>query len=554
MVLNSGEEIWTRLAESEPLRVRRIKVKSLSKRTLLAAAMAVAAALPAAAQVTTSATNRCTSQLILDAASGAEVYTLRVQGSNVNSYSDWGFDVRNKGGMRTQTLADVVGRTVTRPANDREFASGGGSDIEYVIITLPPQAAGEATRMMIDSGRADNAVMGAGTWHYVGAGMGWTATPTLPSARGTRAAAGGGFNGGELQFGMFAEVNTMTLATGCFIGGAETRPGAPAGRVPGLIVGYNVFRIPGAIGTVPAPADFMANGSWQYYIDVTQFDNDADAGGLTMPQRPATAASDNLPDDLAGLQNPSVASFYDGNERLFFQDTPFLPNGMARTFQGGASAAVVDQGYWYAVQPVVSQGTLVNATAYNPQGFTNNASTTFFGNHVISIATTGGGTWEGIDLDLDGTPEFLNPQVAAGIQGLGLTNRSQPLLSTPVFADLSTAALPAGTQVVMTAEQTGSRVNIEFSMGLTAGDVRGFNVYRLGGDARDIVNKELIPAQSGEGSVYSVVDDAIGTVRRVRRDATFQYELEIVYDDGSTRTFGPFDVVTPGRETGRRTR
>jgi hypothetical protein len=520
--------------------------------------MSAAVVLPASAQVVHVATNGCASALNLDvAASGAEIYTLRVSGSNPNSYNDWGFDVRNKSGptARTQALADVVGRTVTRPANDKYFASTSGSDIEYVIITLPPQNPGEATRMIFDSGRADVSGMGAGTWHRVGANMGWTATPTNALARGTRAA-GGGFNGAELQFGLFTEVNTTSLAAGCFIGGAEPRPGAPAGRVPGLIVGYNVFRLQGAAGTPPSLAAFVAAGSWQYYVDATTFSNAADATGLSMPQRPGgTAAGDTAPDDLAGFQNPDVASFYNGDERLFFQDTPFLPNGGSRSFVGGAAPAVENQGYWYAVQPVVSVGPMyTNATAFTGVGFTNNDTTTFFGNHVINVNLTGGGTWQGIDLDLDGTPEFLNPQVAAGIEGLGLTNNSLPLLSQPVFADLSTAALPAGTQVVLTAEQTGSRVNIEFSMGLTAGNVTGFNVFRVADGSREIVNKELIPAQSGEGSVYTVVDDAVGTVRRVRRDATYRYELEIVYADGTTRTVGPFDVVTPGRETGRRTR
>lgn len=534
-------------------------MKSSLSRFTTAGAMLLAVAAPALAGVNGRTTTRCTAPLQIETdATGAEVYTLRLQGATPASYTDYGFDLSGKTTMAasaTPTICRLAsGFTWTRDDNDREFATAAPSDVEYVIVTLPPEAAGGAGRLLIDSGVQSDPTMDSGTWQYVGAGNGWTATPTLPGARGTKASAGG-FNGAELQIGIVSELEPAgraPLGTNCFIGGNAPRPGAAATGPNGLIVGYNVYRVAGTAAAPPALAAFMDNAAWQYYIDVTQFDTDMDAGGLTAPQRdqmpPVTATSDNAPDDLAGLQN-SDGVFYTGEERLFFQDTPFLPSGAMRTFQGGASAAVENSGYWYAAQPVLSMGSLMN-TAFNGIGFTNNG--VFNGNHVIPVTVTGG-SWQGIDLDLDGTPEFLNPQVQAGIQGLGLTNRSLPLLSQPVFADTATAALPADVQVTLNAEMTGSRVNIEFSLGLTSSDVRGFNVYRLGGAERALVNKTLIPSQAGEGSVYSVVDDAIGTARRVRREATFQYELEVVYGDHA-RTYGPFDITSAGREGGRRTR
>lgn len=514
---------------------------------VLAATLPVTAlAVPMVGRVTT----RCTAPLSVATDSVmAEVYAVKIVSSSPVSYTDWGFDLSGKGGLADNAFVILTGFSYTLDDNARALQAPG--DVYYVFVTAPPEAAGGACRLLVDSDSATRSAgaMGAATTQYVGARQGWlvappantTAVPTQPAGlpNGT-----GPLTGVSVSFGTVAEINNTTLGAGCTIGGELNDPNLGAGR--GAIIGYNVWRVTGAMGAPPAPAAFLGAGNWSYFVPSTSFNPAADATGLTAPQRDTgmTAGSDLTPNDLAGIQNPD-GTFYTGDETLFFQDSGSNPDGSGRLAGTGAAPAAAT-GYWYAVQPVVGVGTNVVATAFNGIGFTT-GSAQFFGNHVIMA-----GGYPAVDLDLNGTPEFINPQINAGIQGLGLTNQNAPLLSAPVFVDTSTANLPAEGQVSVTARMDGANVAISFSAGLEPANVLGYNVYRVAGDIRNKVNTELLAA-GGEGSVYRVVDQALSTSRRVRRDTATQYLVEIVYDGAASRFVGPFDVQMT-QETGRRTR
>lgn len=524
-------------------------MKRSSTRFILAAATMLAAALPAMAQVgmVGRATNQCTSVLrIADVANNAEVYVMK-QTPSGTGYTDWVWDINSKAGGSTTTAVTLNGFSYTVDPNHR--AAQSLSDAYYVYITLPPDATG-AGRLLTDNDTPMNSsgAMGSATWQYVGARMGWTLAPVGPTAVGVPGNGGAaGIVGLNASFGTIAETNTTALGTGCTIGGAVADPSVPGTTLAG-IKGYNVYRIPGMMASPPVgPAPFAVAGAFQYYVPLDSFTPVADQGGLMMPTRPATAPSDTRPNDLAGIQNLD-GNFYTGDEVLVFQDTANNPDGTARPAGAGA-APMVNAGYWYAVQPVVGMGNTMVGTAFNGIGFTNNSATTFNGNHVIMV-----NGYQAIDLDIDGTPEFYNPNASVGVNGLGLTNDSLPLLSAPFFGNTAMAALPAGEQVTFSADLAGSIVNISFTLGLEGANVLGFNVFRIVGGEREKVNEQRIAAQGGEGSVYSVVDTAFSSARRVRRDASAQYELEIVYDGAPSRVVGPFQVTTSGRETGRRTR
>ena len=132
---------------------------------------------------------------------------------------------------------------------------------------------------------------------------------------------------------------------------------------------------------------------------------------------------------------------------------------------------------------------------------------------------------------------------------------SLPALSAPVFGRVDPAA--AVSPIVFNAQHSGADVNITLTTALEAGNVQGFNVFRVVGDSRVQVNDQLILARGGEGNVYTIVDSAAATATRraVRGDAQAQYLVEVVYNDGTASRFvGPFAVDAQRDTSGRRTR
>jgi hypothetical protein len=501
----------------------------------------------AVAQVYGRATDRCRSPLDLeDDATGAEVYTVRISRSNPSTYSDYGFDLTSKGGSATPALCDLSGSTWVRPANDREF-DWQWVDV-FVFVTLPPLGPGEPGRLLVDSGRADTLYARETTWHEVGSGDGWTTAPRRPRAVPARSGRDDGLAAVHVEFGAVAEVNATELARECTIGGDSWIWDSATRTRHGLLSGYNVYRLPGAGGSPPDTTAYLAPDAWQYFVPLGSFLEAADATGLSMPQRegmpPATAASDLAPNDLAGMQNPD-GTFFTGDELLLFQDSPALPDGSPRDSLHG-TAPRVDNGYWYSVQPVISVGSLSNS-AFDGIGFTNNL--VFVGDHVMTL----GNGVQGIDMDLDGRPEFYNPQVAAGIQGLGLTNADLPLLSAPFFVDTTSVLLPAVEQVALTAWLDARPPRLVLSVGLEGTDVLGYDVWRLTDTGRSRVNANFLRAEGAEAATYEIVDPVLAARRSTRRTSWPRYEVEVLRTDGTATVPGPFDPMTPLGTTSRRT-
>lgn len=324
-------------------------------------------------------------------------------------------------------------------------------------------------------------------------------------------------------FAPFAELNDVDQG-GWSWGGAAADPGSP---LPdgGFIVGYNVYRMEDA-GGAPDVATLGAMANWVGFVPMN-FDmtvGDTGAGGVDAP------ADGNAAGDFAGMQNADAAA-YTGDEVLLFQDGAQTARDGATLNPNAADPTLV---YWYAVQPVV-RGAVADFTAVNIAGQGVNDYTIMGGNAV--------------DLDLDGTPEFWSPNEAAGINGLGLTWNNLPLLS-PV-AQTDPARLPATGYLGLDVEMGRRGVELSLNAALEAGNVLGYNVYRLAGESRELVNESLIAARGGNGNSYSIVDDRFAG----RRARTLAYEVEVVYNDGSDAgTFGPFEAETATRGSARRSR
>jgi hypothetical protein len=147
----------------------------------------------------------------------------------------------------------------------------------------------------------------------------------------------------------------------------------------------------------------MQPGAWPCHVDLDSFDALPDEGGSTVPQRddvpPRMAASDRIPNDLAGIEDPdNVHSI--GDETLIFQDGAAQSDGTPRPGVFG-TPPLLGQGYWYTVQPVLStRGIGPTATAFNGIGFA--GEIVFADNHAMNVGGVQG-------IDLDGSPSSTSP-------------------------------------------------------------------------------------------------------------------------------------------------
>lgn len=519
-------------------------------RFLLVGAVAATLAVPASAQVLVQgrvAEPGCTGVVsdISAAPFGGELYVFKVA-SAASSSTDVLFDLSNKGGMAAGGALVGGSGPWSVPPNWRNPQAP--DDVHYAIITLGPDATA-ANRVYLDSGTISPFNYGFAMYQTVGdslptgtdAGIGLTlpgATQyTVDLGAGSADFPQAGSGGITVAFSPLAEVNRTSLSGPCTIAGDTDAAGDPDG-IRGLVIGYNVYRLPDA-GGAPTAADFQ-NGGFQYFIDLTTFDpqtSDSTPGGPGMD-----APTDMGLGDLAGMQNPD-GDMYTGDEVLIFQDTDSNTIAGSGTVvpRTTGSAPVLGTTYWYAFQPVVAG----MVSQYASVGFAN-GSGAFPGDHTMDLDMNG--MADAVDLDLDGTPEFISPQAEAGLPGLGLTWNSQIVISNPQQG--SFANLPAGGQISLTGAPTEDGVSIQFSTGLESGDVAAYNVYRVAGDSRVQVNREPILPIGGESNVYQVVDGRTGRAR-VARGGIYRYVVETVYGDGSTTEAGPFEVQI-GEERGAR--
>jgi hypothetical protein len=447
-----------------------------------------------------------------------------------------------------------------------------GADVHYAIVTYAPLGPGQAGRMSIDSATVAEFDAGIAKIQTVGnsipmgelnsigltiPGTSATFPVTLRSGVTKSFPAGSTSNGINIAFAPIVDVNdTGAVATGCSWGAKNADPldmTDPA-HVRGAIIGYNIYRIPGTAGTVPTPADFKAAltdanpaSGWVGFMDVRtlhQATPDGNPGSAGTPS-PIEVSSGT---DIAGMQNPNGIA-YDADEVMIFQDS----SESTRSRPGGAPLQPnLTQDYWYAVQPcMVGKVSDFQAAAWTPNDFMS-------GDHRCDI--DGDGMFDGVDLDISppapcnvATIDFISPQAEFGIDGLGLTNNSLPLLSAPMFFD-HTRALPATGGVSVVATLSGSDVSIQLTTGLEGRSIAGYNVYRQMGAQRVRVNAQPILAQGAESNVYSLLDTAVSSARGPRATSV-QYMVETVYSDGTASTFaGPFTVDLQAQQPARRRR
>lgn len=521
-----------------------------SLRHALLAAASVSLASLAAAQTPVSAyplEDDCATP-IDNLAEMGELYAVKVGGA---SMTDWLVDTTTKGGASIGLAAlSNVGWLV--PSN--WAVPEAPTNNVHVFITFPN---GE---VVIDSGNI-GATLGTfnfekrqsvGNWIPAGqlASRGVT-LPTDGSQYSLNLGAGSksfpfGANGAVMvAFAPLVEVNnTDPSGNNCTWGGEVgdmNASGTAAGQ--GIISGYNVYRMAGTMGAPPTRAAIGAAANWAYYLDLRTINMaGADTPGSGPPGDGTNAPTDSSADnDLTGWDNDD-GTIYTADEVVIFSDQNSNPDGSGRA--GGVAGPTAGQGYWYAFQPCVN-GQVSDFTSSPIAGGAPS-------DHRLDL--DGDTMMDAVDLDgVTTSPEFISPQAEAGLRGLGLTHGGAPLLSAPVFGQLNPAA--AAGRLDLTALLEGSNVNITFTTAIEAQNVLGFNVFRVEGGVRSKVNDQIIAARGGEGSVYSVVDRAEGTSRRVRRDATSQYEVDVVYNDGTpTLTVGPFAVTTARNDGGRRVR
>jgi hypothetical protein len=501
-----------------------------------------------------------------------ELYATKFTNSGSAERDDILYDLRAKGGGQAEVGPagpQYNGGTWIIPPNWKQAQAA--TDVHFVIVTYPPLGPGQpgrftidsATQVLFDAGIVKFQEVGnsipVGNLNSVGLTISGSSTPFTVNVRPATPKtfpAGTTSNGINVAFAPAIDVNDSDPGgTGCTWGAANPDPldttDVPARR--GAIIGYNVYRVPGTAGNVPSPTDFknaltdadQSNG-WVGFVDMRTLhmatpDGNPPAEGTPSPVEVSSAT------DIAGIQNPNGIA-YDADEVVIFQDSP----NSTRSRPGGTVLEPsITQTYWYAIQPVID-GTVAE---FDSAGWTPNDR--LLGDHSCDM--DGDGLADSIDLDtIDctgiATIDFISPQAEHGIDGLGLTNNSLPLLSAPQFFDANPASLPATGGISVVATVSGSDVSLQLTTGLEGRSIAGYNVYRQVGEQRVRVNEQPILAQGAESNVYSLLDTAVSSAR-VARATSVQYMVETVYSDGTPSTFaGPFTVEIQPQQPARRRR
>lgn len=465
---------------------------------------------------------------------GCELFAVKSDGGANNDWQAHMFNTSGGGvglgsGDFSGGLYQVLAGNFTRPEAPTNVVMGfvtcpdGQLHVDSGDFSTGFNAMGQAALQTIGNSITGAVVLpGDGTAYSVDLGAGAVDFPVIGSDTGMTA--GQSIN---YAFSPVAELNGADQG-GWTWGGAAADPGStiPSG---GFIVGYNVYRMADA-GGPPDAATLGAMANWVGFmpLDFDQTVGDTGAAGMDAP-------ADNIAaGDFTGLQNGDAMP-YTGDEILLYQDGPTLARDGATVNANPADPTIA---YWYAVQPVV-RGSVADFANVSLAGGA-------AADHAEDLDGDGNDDW--VDLDLDGSPDFYSPNENAGIPGLGLTYNSIPLLSPVAMSDPT--RLPATEYLGLDVEMD-RRGGVELSLNtaLEAGNVLGYNVFRVLGDARDQVNENLITARGGNGNTYQIVDERFSG----RRARSLAYEVEVVYNDGTpTATFGPFTADDAVRGSNRR--
>jgi len=497
-------------------------------------ALGLAADASAVAMLGTVGANDCSAGMD-PVALRAELYGFKVKADG-SGYDDILADLSIKTGSPERVGGAIVTNPPTWGLPDNFRLPEAADDVVIALMTL---ANGQ---IAVNSGVIATTSGGnQGVSHVQVLGAGIPAAWGIRNAQDTSPSLQAGNLGVDVRFAPVMELTgTDTFGpASCRIGASAPLPDARGG---GILLGYNVYRLPGTASAMPTTQDFydatldgiddpLADGGWVYLARTAGFDlTVGDASGRPAP------ADDDADGDLTGMNNPD-ATGYTGDDRVIFQDSGANPDASGRA--GGADAPSLGGGYWYAFQPVVKSARGTTIAALGGVALSSAGSWTITTSNLVA-----GGGADAADLDGDGTIELFSPQADAAVnnEGYGLTNGSLPLLSAPVFIDWQ--ALAAADGVSFTGTLQGDAVSLQLQSALESGNVLGFNVYRQRGDSRVLVNDQPIVA-GAEGSVYTLVDELGQASRRLRHGGSLAYTVDVLYNDGSpTTTLGPFAIET----------
>jgi hypothetical protein len=338
---------------------------------------------------------------------------------------DWLFDLRSRGGGQSDTNTQLdpgswwFGLNFRRP--DQVL------DVKEVLVTYPPLAPGSPARMILDSADRWTVQYGGEPQQHVGNSLlaGGLAIPGTRNRYPVRIA------GVIHSFPRSTTMGAVTIAWapaielnpipppigGCDPGGDAANP-SDSSR--GLLVGYNVWRVPDTGTNTGSAADFMdalsdgdPDSGWVGFVDLRSFD---------LRDGTPEATNDLDPLDGARLVNRD-GEMFTGDEILLFEDGP-------RRCAACGGRPDASRAWWYAVQPV-AEG---EVDPLADLGFT--WLDALRGDHRIDV--NGDGTFDAVSLDTTtvaghDSPELISPQADAGIDGLGLTAAGLPLLSAPMW-------------------------------------------------------------------------------------------------------------------------
>lgn len=363
---------------------------------------------------------------VVDAACGdvqtlaerGEVYAIKVpRAPTTRPWTDWQVHAASKGGPLVRMADADVDEDALQVLGGNFAEAAASTDVVFVFTTFPGGG------LHVDSGSFadDYNYIGGGVRQQVGdsplerAGSGGVVLPDGPGPYTANLGEGpesfprllGGWP--EVALAPVVELDVLTGErdpTHCGYGGAAARPGGERG----LIIGYNVFRTPASDGPT---APLSSRAAFDAWIDFVSVDPAGDPDG-----------------GLARLSDPDGWPST-GDEVLVYRDSPTLPDGRPRV-RGTAPAP--GETHVYRFQPVL-------------EGAVGDFSEVFLGQRELDRGDAradldGDGVHDAVDYDgpaSEGGPEFLSPQVQAGLEGLGLTHAGRPLLSKAVVVAAGTA-------------------------------------------------------------------------------------------------------------------
>ena len=402
---------------------------------LLAASLVVAAGTSVAAGIGGFRADRDCTVIFMPK---TELIGVKFTETAIDSMADMMFDMTAKGGRRLEasyTLADG-GWTI----DEAWILPQLQQDAHFVVMGSPEEAPGSGCIVRVDSSRTTQFFFNEASALRVGdappVGQLQSNGLTIPGTRTTYPALGRTFPE-RLADGTttiaFAPVPDAPPPSGhdCAWGGSLADPTDDVNVPPvrGLIVGYNVYRLPACNGTTGGQREVLASlfdgdprTGWVGFVDLRRV-----LLGVPDDASRSPGPSDLDPGDGVELANPDGIP-YDGDEVLLFTDR-------AAGLGGDPSRAPIpDESYWYVVQPAW-RGSLAEFAA---AGFTDQRHLS--GDHRRDL--DGDGSFDAVDLDMQDRPdaggvEFLSPQSNAAngsIDGLGLTAAGLPLVSKPMFA------------------------------------------------------------------------------------------------------------------------